>query len=128
MARQIGAGGCRAQETTTGREQLVEAMGRVISRRGYAACTEGRRAQLDSLARFAELIEPEAELAQRLPARAPLMAVSGVAGLIGEELARGEGAGLADRLPELGFALLVPLLGPLAAREQIERLAVSGSA
>jgi hypothetical protein len=98
----------------------------LVEPRGAGAAAQGRLAE--ALEDLAELIEPEAELAQRLPPRAPLMAVSGVVGLIGEELARGEGAGLADRLPELGFALLVPLLGPLAAREQIDRLVVAGGA
>jgi AcrR family transcriptional regulator len=114
----------RAVELCVLHPDLAGAM--LVEPRGAGAAAQGRLAE--ALEDFAELIEPEAELARRLPPRAPLMAVSGVVGLIGEELARGEGAGLADRLPELGFALLVPLLGPLAAREQIERLAVSGSA
>jgi AcrR family transcriptional regulator len=82
----------------------------------------GRRCYLAGIERFAELVAPEAELATLLPPRAALLAVSGVAGLIGEELARGA-EGLETLLPELIFALFVPLLGPAAAGEQMSRLA-----
>lgn len=109
----------RAVELCVSRPELAGAM--LVCPRSAGAAAQVRLAE--ALEDFAELIEPEAELAQRLPPRAPLMAVSGVVGLIGEELARGEGAGLTDRLPELGFVLLVPLLGPVAAREQIDPLA-----
>jgi AcrR family transcriptional regulator len=84
----------------------------------------GARRALVMSERFAELIAPEAELAEQLPARAALMAACGVIGLIGEELGRGAAADLAGLEPELGFALLVPLLGPLAAGEELERAGV----
>ena len=86
-----------------------------------AAGAEGQRRALQSVERFAELIAPERELAEELPPRAALMAASGVIGLIGEELERGEAADLAALAPELGFALLVPLLGPVAAGEELGR-------
>ncbi len=88
------------------------------------AGVEGWRAYLESLGKFAELVEPDQERARALPERAALMAVSGVAGLIGEELERGEAAGLAGLVPELGRALLAPLIGPVAAAEEIARLGV----
>jgi AcrR family transcriptional regulator len=84
-----------------------------------AAGAEGQRCALLTSERFAELIAPEPELADELPPRAALMAASGVIGLIGEELERGEAGGLAGLAGELGFALLVPLLGPVAAGEEL---------
>jgi AcrR family transcriptional regulator len=90
-----------------------------------SAGAAAQRRALEMLGRFAELIEPLPEpQAERLPPRATTMAVSGVAGLIGEQLARGEESGLLEMLPELGFALLFGLLGPEAAREQMPRLAL----
>jgi hypothetical protein len=86
------------------------------------AGVEGCRAHLDSLARFAELIEPEAELAGQLPPRARLMAVGGVAGLIADQLQRGSATRLDDQLPYLRFAVLVPFLGPAAATERMARV------
>jgi AcrR family transcriptional regulator len=87
------------------------------------AGAEGQRRRLAMSERFAELIEPEAELAEELPPRAALMAVCGVIGLLAEELGRGAAADLVGLAPELGFALLVPLLGPVVAGEELERAA-----
>ena len=92
-----------------------------------AAGAEGQRRLLETIARFAELIAPERELAEEVPPRAALMAASGVIGLIGEELGRGGAADLAALEPELGFALLVPLLGPVAAGEELGLGAPSSS-
>jgi AcrR family transcriptional regulator len=91
-----------------------------------AGGAEGRRRGLIAVERFAELIGPESPLSEELPPRAALMAVSGVAGLIGDQLQRGEAAGLAGlagQHDELRFALLVPLLGPVEASEQAARFA-----
>jgi AcrR family transcriptional regulator len=93
-----------------------------------AAGAEGQQRKLALIGRFAELAAPPAELAERLPPRAGLMAVSGVVGLIGEELGRGAAADLAGLEPELGFALLAPLLGPEAAGEELERAAALAAA
>ncbi len=83
------------------------------------AGAEGARRRLAMIERFAELIAPEPELAAQLPPRAALMAASGVIGLLGEELGHGAATDLATLAPELGFALLVPLLGPVAAAEEL---------
>jgi hypothetical protein len=80
----------------------------------------GARCRAELIEGFAGLVAPEARLARRLPPRAATMAVSGVIGLLGEEVARGEAAELA----ELGFALLVPLMGPIEASEKVARLRV----
>jgi AcrR family transcriptional regulator len=97
-------------------------LARVALVEAAAAGAAGRRCFLAGIERFAELAAPEAELAAQLPPRAALLAVSGVAGLIGDELRRGA-EGLEKLLPELIFALFVPLLGPEAAAEQMSRLA-----
>ncbi len=92
-----------------------------------AAGAEAQRRALKTLELFAELIAPDGELAELLPPRAALMAASGVVGLIGEELRRGEEAELAALAPDLSFALLVPLLGPVAAGQELERILVGAT-
>jgi di/tricarboxylate transporter len=52
------------------------------------------------------------------------MATTGVAALIGDQLQR-DVAGLSELAPELTFALLMPVLGPVAAREQMVPVAES---
>jgi AcrR family transcriptional regulator len=111
------------QRVSAGLERLIELcennpeLARAALVETDAAGAEGQRCALAATERFAELFAPDAELAEQLPPRAALMAASGVAGLIGDQLRHGEGpAGL---LPELTFALLVPLTGPAAASEQM---------
>jgi AcrR family transcriptional regulator len=110
----------RAVELCLGRAELARALLVCPSEVG----APGARRALLTCERFAELIAPEPELAEELPPRAALMAASGVIGLIGEELERGESADLGALAPELGFALLMPLLGPAAAGEELERAGV----
>ncbi len=82
----------------------------------------GIRCMQALIERLAELVAPEAEPAEQLPPRAALMAISGVVGLIGEELTRGDTADLEALAPELGFGLLMPMLGPVEAGERIAGL------
>jgi AcrR family transcriptional regulator len=87
-----------------------------------AAGAVGRRRELEAARRFAELIALDGELVGQVSPRATLMATSGVAALIGDQLQR-DAAGLSELAPELTFALLMPVLGPVAAREQIAPVA-----
>jgi AcrR family transcriptional regulator len=117
------------ERVCAGLQRLVELCGnrpelaRAALVEAAAAGAEGRRSALAAVERFAELIAPDAELAEQLPPRAALMAASGVAGLMGDQLQGGGGSGLAEQLPELTFALLVPLLGPVEASERMALVA-----
>ena len=83
----------------------------------FAAAGEGarqrHRAALDRLARWLDEERPSSRPC--LPPNTALMAVSGVAGLIADELRAGRAHDLPHFLPELEFALLVPFIGPRAA-------------
>jgi AcrR family transcriptional regulator len=111
----------RTVELCVSQPNLARAM--LVCPAAAGAAAQGRA--LEALEHFAELIEPVPELPEHLPPRATMMAVSGVAGLIGDQLAHGEAAGLAEQLPELTFALLVPLLGPAEASQQMGRVALA---
>jgi AcrR family transcriptional regulator len=87
-----------------------------------AAGAAGRRCEQEALRRFAELISADPQLVGALPPSATLMAVSGVAALIGDQLQR-DAARLAELEAELSFALLMPLLGPDAASERMAPIA-----
>jgi AcrR family transcriptional regulator len=82
-----------------------------------AAGDEARRrhwAAIDGLARLLdEARRPPRR--PRLPPNTAVMAVSGVAALIFDELRAGRASELPRLLPELEFALLVPFVGPRAA-------------
>lgn len=83
----------------------------------FAAAGEGarqrHRAALGHLARLLEEERPSSRPC--LPPSTALMAVSGVAGLIADEIRAGRARELPDFLPELEFAMLVPFIGPRAA-------------
>jgi AcrR family transcriptional regulator len=103
-----------ARDPTLARMTVVEATaaGAAVRRRHWAA--------IDRLAR---LLEDGRDRAQqpRLPPNTGLMAVSGVVGLIFDELQAGRNAELPHLQPELEFTLLVPFLGPRAAAREMGR-------
>jgi AcrR family transcriptional regulator len=81
-----------------------------------AAGEEVRQRHRAALARLARLLEVERPRSQPdLPPSTALMAVSGVAGLIADEIRAGRASELPDFMPELEFAMLVPFIGPQAA-------------
>jgi AcrR family transcriptional regulator len=80
------------------------------------AGNEARQLHRAALGRLASLLEEgSVPSRQSLPPSTALMAVSGVAALIADELRSGRGRDLPRFLPELEFALLVPFIGPRAA-------------
>lgn len=77
---------------------------------------ETRQRHQAALARLARMLEEERPSSRPyLPPNTALMAVSGVAGLIADEIRAGRAHDLPDFLPELEFAMLVPFIGPRAA-------------
>jgi AcrR family transcriptional regulator len=81
-----------------------------------AAGDEARRRHWAALDRLARLLdEGRRPRRPRLPPNTALMAVSGVAALVFDELRAGRATELPHLLPELEFALLVPFVGPRAA-------------
>jgi AcrR family transcriptional regulator len=87
-----------------------------------AAGDEARRRHWSALGRLARLLdEGRHPRRPRLPPNTALMAVSGVAALIFDELRAGRAAELLNLLPELEFALLVPFVGPRAAGAEASR-------
>lgn len=91
------------------------ALARVALVEGPAAGDEARRRHWAAIRELSRLADQGRGPRPRLPANTALMAVSGVAALIFDELREGHAAELSRRLPELEFALLVPFLGPKAA-------------
>jgi AcrR family transcriptional regulator len=82
-----------------------------------AAGDEARRRHWAAIDRLARLLDQGRRPRRpRLPPNTAQMAVSGVAALISDELRGGRAAELPGLLPELEFALLVPFVGPRAAR------------
>jgi AcrR family transcriptional regulator len=59
--------------------------------------------------------------ADDLPRDIELMAVGGAEAIIFDEIVAGRTGGLRSMLPEILFAVLVPYLGPEAAREEMQR-------
>jgi AcrR family transcriptional regulator len=88
-----------------------------------AAGGAARRRHWAAIGKLAGLLENGRKGVQqpRLPPNTALMAVSGVAGLIFDELQTGQARELPRRLPELEFALLVPFVGPRAAAKGMNR-------
>jgi AcrR family transcriptional regulator len=88
-----------------------------------AAGDEARRRHWAAIGRFARLLEDGREKALQppLPPNTALMAISGVVGLIFDELRAGRAAELPHLLPDLEFALLVPFVGPRAAAKEMSR-------
>lgn len=88
-----------------------------------AAGSEARGRHWEAVGKFARLLEEggEAPRPARLPANTALMAVSGVVGLVFDELQAGRAGTLHHLLPELEFAMLVPFVGPQTAVEKIGR-------
>ncbi len=81
-----------------------------------AAGVEARRRHWETLTRLARRLEESCPRRRPpLPPSTALMAVSGVAALIADELRGGRAGELPAFLPELEFALLVPFLGPSEA-------------
>lgn len=92
------------------------ALGRTAVVEVAAAGDETRRQHWAALGRFARLLdEGRRPRRPRLPPNTALMAVSGVVALISDELRAGRADALPLLLPELEFAMLVPLVGPRAA-------------
>jgi AcrR family transcriptional regulator len=77
------------------------------------------RAALGHLARLLEEERPSSRPC--LPPSTALMAVSGVAALIADEIRAGRARDLPRFLPELEFAMLVPYIGPQAAASGARR-------
>ncbi len=92
-------------------------LARVAIVEAAAAGDEARRRHWAALGSFAHLLEDGRETPDELPlpANTALMAVSGVVGLIFDELRTGRANTLHRLLPELEFAMLVPFVGPRAA-------------
>ncbi len=87
-----------------------------------AAGDEARRQHWAALGRLGRLLDEERRSRRpRLPPNTALMAVSGVAALIFDELREGRAAELPRLLPELEFALLVPFVGPRVAAGETSR-------
>jgi AcrR family transcriptional regulator len=87
-----------------------------------------RQRQMDALRRLARMLDRDRDAGRDdLPASTALMAVSAVNGLLFEEIRSGRAAQLADRLPDLLFALLVPFLGPREALRRLHRPAQPAS-
>ncbi len=87
-----------------------------------AAGEEARQRHRAALAHFARLLEDERPSSRpSLPPSTALMAVSGVAGLIADEIRAGRAHDLPSFLPELEFAMLVPFIGPRAAVGAVRR-------
>lgn len=87
-----------------------------------AAGDEARRLHRAALSRLAHLLEEGRAPSQPcLPPSTALMAVSGVAGLIADEIRAGRARELPDFMPELEFAMLVPFIGPRAAAGGVRR-------
>jgi AcrR family transcriptional regulator len=81
-----------------------------------AAGDEARQLHRAALGRIASSLDEARPPHPRLPPSTAPMAVGGVAALIADELRAGRASELPDFLPELEFALLVPFVGPRAAR------------
>jgi AcrR family transcriptional regulator len=102
-----------ARDPALARTAVVEvaAAGEVARRRHWAA-----------LGRLARVLDEGRRPRQpRLPPNTALMAVSGVAALIFDRLRAGRASDLPRLLPELEFALLVPFVGPQAAKRGLRR-------
>jgi AcrR family transcriptional regulator len=99
------------------------ALARTAVVEGAAAGSEAQRRRLSAIASLADRLEGgyEGRGGPRLPANTALMAVSGVAGLIFDELQAGRTGTLPHLLPELEFAMLVPFVGPRAAVRETGR-------
>jgi len=96
-----------AREPTLARTAVVEFA---------AAGEEARQRQRAALVQLARLLEEKRPASRpSLPPSTALMAVSGVAGLIADEIRAGRADELPRFLPELEFAMLVPFIGPQAA-------------
>ncbi|MBO0746759.1 MAG: TetR/AcrR family transcriptional regulator [Acidimicrobiaceae bacterium] len=85
---------------------------------------DGRRRYRTALQRFTPFLEEgydHAELRRELSALTLRMAVGSVASILFEEVAAGRAESLPDRVGELTFAALAPLLGPEAAARAAEQ-------
>jgi len=86
----------------------------VVEIAAAGAAGQSRRAAM--LDRLADLLEQrDAPAGPGLPPNTAIMAAGAALGLVFEEIEAGRTAELADRLPDLLFAVLVPYLGPGAA-------------
>ena len=88
------------------------------------AGAEARRLHWNAVARFADSMAPNHELAEQaeLPVNTALMSAGAVAGMIFDQLLAGRASELPKLLPDLKFALLVPYIGPHAATEEMWRV------
>ena len=98
-----------AREPALARTAVVEAA---------AAGDEARQRHWAAIGRLARMLDEGRPADQpQLPPNTALMAVSGVAALVFDQLRAGRAADLPRLLPELEFALLVPFVGPRAAAD-----------
>ncbi len=106
------------------------ALARTAVLEGAAAGSEARRRRLSAIGNLARMLEESGNGhgGLQLPDNTALMAVSGVMGLIFDELQADQAATLHRLLPELEFAMLVPFVGPQAAVREIGRNAARASA
>jgi AcrR family transcriptional regulator len=106
-----------ATEASIARMAMVE-----VSATGGVARARYRTA----LARFRPFLEEGRDYSGRsedLPADTAEFAVGGATSMIFDEFRAGRGQELERILPQLVFAVLMPYLGPAAAREEMERVA-----
>ncbi len=98
-------------------------LARVAIVEAASAGDEARRRHWAALGMLARLLEEGRETPNELPlpANTALMAVSGVVGLIFDELRTGRADTLHHLLPELEFSLLVPFVGPRVAVREMGR-------
>jgi AcrR family transcriptional regulator len=94
---------------------------------GTAAGESARRIYGQALARFAPLLEEGRGYAgqDRLPPDTARFAIGAGTSMIFDEIRAGRGAELERILPELVFAVLMPYLGPAAAKVEMQRVAGS---
>ena len=100
-------------------------LARTVVVEGAAAGSEAQRRRLAAIGSLAGLLEEGSATwrGPQLPDNTALMAVSGVVGLIFDELQADRAATLRRLLPELEFAMLVPFVGPQAAVQEMGRRA-----
>ena len=106
-----------AREPELARTTIVEVV---------AARDDARRRHSEAIGKLAGLLAEGSEAPRQLqlPPNTALMAVSGVVGLIFDEVRAGRAEAMHHLLPELEFALLVPFIGPKAAVREMGRTAV----
>ena len=96
---------------------------------GTAAGDGARRLYGEALSRFEPLLEEGREFGGQadLPPDTARFAIGAGTSMIFDEIRAGRGAELERILPDLVFAVLMPYLGPEAARDEMRRVAEEGA-